>query len=1104
MMDRGIITIRFWQVLAIPAAVIILFTIATCGGGGGKKNHETVTITGAVDDGSANTGANDSCSFVDDNGRTLATDTCDQNGAYQLQVPPDVTGYVLCGPKNMKSLNLSTAVSTVGMAAGETLPDELVTPTTTVAADIIRYENPSDLEARKLELLMQAQSNPDLKLVATIAGRLYRAMVAQNVNAQLGNGRGDGDNDSRGDSGGVGGDAGDGADFSPLSEARCSFVIGDDFSSAEQIYPAALADLLDGVFDRPDLTGLAEDVIEGETQERIREAFEAWFPRELWEELSTLSKENGEYFLPIPSNLVGYVRCVPKDSQKLALGTHIAGRSPGQVLGNQDVNPATTVFSALITPQLEKDLGTVKENFIADIDGLETKLVFENDSLTGFRVGSEAQPANSDVGLVAFSVTALFNTLYKNGLDVDFLAAIDALAKDQTVDDDTMTRLGVPKDEIPRLRAILDNSLDGGERDLGSDLAEAFSKARINVTVMGATDGIGLISGAVVTIENEDVICQGGCGQQTNSQGQLTLTLSGVAGSPATEISVVISSVDGFAPYAVTTEVVAFATVDLDIVLPSTNYNLSIQGAGDGSGAVTSAPGGIDCGTGSGAGGLCSATFASGSQVILTATPSASSVFDSWSGSCSGTDPTCIVSMDADAAVTARFTHGCDAADYTVSLDPTSFGSEGGTGTITVTAPDECSWHVSSSNPGWLLIPQHGSGSGDGNISYDVMENGEANSRAGTITFSNEAEQETHTVEQGCQLNAFYQDSDGDGYGDSSDSTQACTAPSGYVSNSRDCDDTNNAIHPAADEVCNGVDDDCDSSIDEGVRNTYYRDADGDGYGDDGNTVRECELRDGIVADNSDCDDNDYNINPSVREFCGDEIDNNCNGTIDENCLIDVNIDRDFEYIDVGWPMGLSVSQTNTETLRSTPYETLVVPPHFTPNTYNSTLYGYLTLGNSNDNRFSFAVNIRWADENIYDYYFYVDLNNNEDLTDDGEPFSNEGTGRLAALVSLDVDIVTIPGITITRPYRLWMWLDDTNNVRFYARCHYRGELTIGEESYTAVAFEYRNHDTLYRENGLYIDLNHDGELNRDTENFMNQETLTINGQEYELVLNYP
>ena len=62
----------------------------------------------------------------------------------------------------------------------------------------------------------------------------------------------------------------------------------------------------------------------------------------------------------------------------------------------------------------------------------------------------------------------------------------------------------------------------------------------------------------------------------------------------------------------------------------------------------------------------------------------------------------------------------------------------------------------------------------------------------------------------------YYADSDGDTYGDPDVSVSATSAPSGYVSNSSDCDDTSAAISPADTEACNGYDDDCDGSMDEG------------------------------------------------------------------------------------------------------------------------------------------------------------------------------------------------------------------------------------------------------------------------------------------------
>jgi hypothetical protein len=99
-------------------------------------------------------------------------------------------------------------------------------------------------------------------------------------------------------------------------------------------------------------------------------------------------------------------------------------------------------------------------------------------------------------------------------------------------------------------------------------------------------------------------------------------------------------------------------------------------------------------------------------------------------------------------------------------------------------------------------------------------------------------------------------DADGDGY-----TTATFEGP--------DCDDENADIHPGAEELCDGVDSDCDGLGDEDTWLTFYADLDGDGLGDAATPreARACEpVPEGFVMDVGDCDDGDPEVQaPSER-----------------------------------------------------------------------------------------------------------------------------------------------------------------------------------------------------------------------------------------------
>jgi len=135
----------------------------------------------------------------------------------------------------------------------------------------------------------------------------------------------------------------------------------------------------------------------------------------------------------------------------------------------------------------------------------------------------------------------------------------------------------------------------------------------------------------------------------------------------------------------------------------------------------------------------------------------------------------------------------------------------------------------------------------------------------------------------------WYADTDSDGYGDPGSSTQACSQPSGYVADDSDCDDGVTTVNPSATEYCDGVDNDCDGTVDEDAAadaSTWYADGDGDGYGDSASSTQACSQPSGYVADDTDCDDGEVSTNPGATEYC-DGVDNDCDGTVDEDDAAD-------------------------------------------------------------------------------------------------------------------------------------------------------------------------------------------------------------------------
>mgnify|MGYP002409952892 FL=1 len=139
---------------------------------------------------------------------------------------------------------------------------------------------------------------------------------------------------------------------------------------------------------------------------------------------------------------------------------------------------------------------------------------------------------------------------------------------------------------------------------------------------------------------------------------------------------------------------------------------------------------------------------------------------------------------------------------------------------------------------------------------------------------------------EGCQ--DLYPDADGDGHGAIGSTPRCLCAPEGIhgAPVADDCRDDDGEVYPTRLEACNGKDDDCDGVKDpEGAADctVYYRDVDGDGFGDPVQPGRCLCATSGAytTTDATDCDDAAKTIHPGAQETCN-RRDDDCNGLTDD------------------------------------------------------------------------------------------------------------------------------------------------------------------------------------------------------------------------------
>jgi hypothetical protein len=603
-------------------AFLGVFGALTMPGCSDDGNNETlVTIQGRVDDGTPLPSeiANAQCQFVNQEGVRLATAVADGRGEFRFRILPEVQGFIGCNHPGFPNLVLATFVSTEGIMAGEIIPAqrrEEVSPRTTVVANIIAQTAPPNPRARKLELLaaLEAQ-DPDLTMLAGAATDLFNALLERQIdNVEFSNisGEGDGEGDSEGDddSGGVAGDVGDGAQFSPLVNVLVKFtrdLRGD----------TALEDLLaDGTLDRPELQSIAADV---QQNAAIREAFARLFPQGIQpfvngQPLRTFTDANGAYFLPVPPNTPGFVTATP--APNLAISRAVRALQPGEeALTDQNISPPIQIFTAFLLPLLTpQDIPASQDNFLFDIGNLqeptngvvtvETESTPEGEIMAdtdadgiacSFLGGPQAAMIDYPAaGGAAFVATTLFQGLLleaRTPTPASFTVLLGALL--------TRTEPGAPGLAASAADLVLGGVLDTRapelanvwntcvrvriETDLGVALARVARAGRLRATVRHANGNP--VPDALVRVEGDFIAFDtggSGCPTQgdaleltdnrivcrTDDNGRVTFVLLGNRALAAIPVTLTVELADGALIGQLETAYIAPLTRDVTVTSP--------------------------------------------------------------------------------------------------------------------------------------------------------------------------------------------------------------------------------------------------------------------------------------------------------------------------------------------------------------------------------------------------------------------------------------------------------------------------------------------------------------------------------------------------------
>jgi hypothetical protein len=168
----------------------------------------------------------------------------------------------------------------------------------------------------------------------------------------------------------------------------------------------------------------------------------------------------------------------------------------------------------------------------------------------------------------------------------------------------------------------------------------------------------------------------------------------------------------------------------------------------------------------------------------------------------------------------------------------------------------------------------------------------------------------------------------------------------------------------------------------------------------------------------------------------------------------------------------------------------------------SSQRYGTLRLGTQTNPLYDFVFDLIPAPHPLV----YFDANQNGDLTDDGKPLTNQGSGIFASTIHLPFRHL-VRDAPFADDFSLWFFTNDSlwprGAVAHYSRTQLKGTVAVEGHTYVAYIADAGENDADLTNDGISVDINGDGKIDRQQEFFPPGQVAYIHGKEYIFVITW-